>query len=208
MKNDRNGANRRQVLKRLAAGATLLGASGLGSAREQPDVERSPEMKEAAAKFDSDPAIQRALESHAEPVRGTLAEAGVSVPLDIGAFDDVRSFPDRDDGTPTAHIVAGREAETGRVEIHVLPQADRTFAIRRGESTTRYFDADGTMEALGCDTTTYCGGCCAMAVPTPRCEPNCKKGYEVTQECCTFPDGTYTCETLSSICTSSCGYCG
>lgn len=201
--------NRRAVLKNVAAGASVVGFSGISAAHTDSatpsELERSFEMKRAAEPFTDRDAVQRALSDHAEEVRERLAAEGISLSLSYDGFDEVRSFPDSEDGVATAHIVAEQEDDTRRIELHVLPQADRTFAfVDKGSDASRLKVEGNSVEPMVyCETSTYCDGYCQCSATQP-CGNDCEAGYEVTEECCTYSDGSTSCEIKDRTCTYDC----
>ncbi|WP_128476676.1 hypothetical protein [Halorussus pelagicus] len=199
--------SRRTVLKGIGAGAAI-GMSGLGSASattgETNDVERSIEMRRAAETFATDDAIQQALAGYGESIKAQLEAEGISTDLDAADFDEVRSFPDEEDGVATAHIVAEREDADREIEVHVLPQADRSFAVEKTDSGNRHFEDGDVQPMIDCSTNTYCDGYCQCMAPTPDCSKNCHAGFEIEERCCLYADGSYDCETLNQDCTDSC----
>lgn len=209
-RDDTNGdsIDRRNVLKSLGIGSvSLLGATGTGAGHNRSDrtegLERSLENKRAKEAFADGAAVDRALHITAADVREQLAKEGISIGTSREEFDDVRVFPDRDEGTSTAHIVAERDYSSRTVELHVLPQANRTFAFEKTDAGFRRFDGDSVEPVKICNTETYCSGYCQCSATTP-CGRDCAAGYEVKERCCKYSDGTTECETLSRTCTYDC----
>lgn len=211
---DDDRVNRRTVLKSIGVGSiAALGTSSVGAARTNSeistDLNQFVEEKRAARAFAADDAIQQALRDQATPVREMLATEGISLDLETGTFDEIRTFPDRQDGVATAHIVAERDDDSRYVRLHVLPQADRAFAVEKTESNIRRFDADsdGPTPAEFCETSSGCtDDLCDCVAPTPDCDPNCDKYWE-KEECCTYSDGSTSCDTLDRYCSSDCATC-
>lgn len=206
--NNDSSMNRRTLLRGLGAGtASVVGASGLAASSTESNVatnlRHSPEMKRAAKAFATVDAVERALLDRGAPVQATLEREGISLNLAYEEFDEVRTFPDERDGTPTAHIVAEREDDARKVELHVLPQADEAFAFEVTDSGLRRFDSNNVQPAEFCETSTYCDGYCQCSVTMP-CGNDCEAGYEVEERCCKYSDGSTSCETLSESCTSNC----
>lgn len=206
-------ANRRAILKSIGAGASLVGLSGISSARMSPEVRAkladTRAMERAAEAFDTDHAVQRALFDHGKSIKEQFAAEDVPLSLDAAEFDEVRTFPDRHDGVPTAHIVAELEDGARHVRLHVLPQADDAFVVEKTDSDVRRFEADGDgpTPAEFCETSSGCSGdVCECVAPTPDCDPNCN-GYWEKEECCKYSDGSTSCETLERYCTSDCATC-
>lgn len=206
--NELESMNRRNVLKSVAAGATLIGGMTSTSAAKMDstsssELEWSHAKRAAEAFLGDDDAIQRAFDDQAEGVREQLAAEGISMDFSTEEFDEMRTFPDHDEGTPTAHVVAEREDTTRKLELHVLPQADRAFAFLETESG-RFKVEDGDLKpTVYCETSTYCDGYCQCSATQP-CGTECDAGYEVTEECCTYSDGSTDCEIKDQTCTSNC----
>lgn len=205
--NNDSSMNRRTLLRGLGAGtASIAATSGLAASSTgtsvSADLRRSQEMRRAANAFATADAVERALGMGAR-VSETLESEGISLDLDPETFDEVRTFPDRHDGVPTAHIVAERRDDDRTVELHVLPQADETFAVETTDSGLRRFDSNSVKPAEFCETSTYCDGYCQCSATQP-CGNDCEAGYEIEERCCTYSDGSTSCETLSSTCTYDC----
>lgn len=206
--NEAGRFDRRTVLRNIGVGsATLAGVSGSSAATSDatPSAEfkRSMAMNRAAQTFADDAAVQQALGEYGEAVREKLAAEGIQVSERVETFDDVRTFPDHDDGVPTAHIVAEREDAERKIEFHVLPHADRTFAVETTDSGRRKFTADSVTPASDCSKNTYCEDYCQCTVTQP-CGTDCYAGYKKTERCCLYADGSYECEIIESYCSDDC----
>lgn len=210
---DNNSIDRRSVLKGIGAGATLLGTAGVSAAEMNPKVqarvEENEAMKRAADAFATDAAVRQALTEFGTPVREQLEAEDISVPVEPAELDDVRTFPDRHEGVPTAHIVGVYEDGPKQVRVHVLPQADYSFAVEEAPSGNRRFEADGTGPSPMKDCS-YNSGCtddpCNCLASTPDCPENCDYYWE-KEQCCLLADGSYSCETVEYYCESDCRNC-
>lgn len=209
--NNNPSVNRRTLLRGLSAGtASIVGMSGMAASsagsHAQTEPGRSWEMERAAEAFTTDGAVERLLLDKGAPVRETFESEGISLDLAYEEFDEMRTFPDERDGTPTAHIVAEREDDARTVEFHVLPQVNEAFAFEKTDSGLRRFESDDVRPAEFCETDTYCDGYCNPYATKP-CGHQYADGIKVKERCCKYSDGSTSCEKVSEECTDDCpGY--
>lgn len=195
------------MLRRIgaAAAATTVLAPGTSAAQ----VGQLPAAHESAAAYErDDAAVRSAMTSHAESVVETLAAEGVDVTPTPQAATDIEVFPDEVEGTPTAHLVLRYERDAETVRPHVKPDAGEAYGVLDRADGKYRVTSDDVTEAADCSTSSSCSDeCCRYLAPTPDCDPNSDAKYYITEECCLFADGSYSCDTLSKECRDSCGEC-
>lgn len=195
------------MLRRIgaAAAATTVIAPGTTAG----EVGQLPAAHESAAAYERDEAaVRSAVSSHAESVVETLAAEGVDVTPTPQAATAVDVFPDDVEGTPTAHLVLRYERGEETVRLHVKPDAGEAYGVLDDADGKYRVTSDDVTEAADCSTSSSCSDdCCQYLAPTADCDPNSLAKYYVTEECCLFADGSYSCDTLSKECRQSCGGC-
>lgn len=200
---DCDNLNRRSVLKGIGAGASILGTMGTASTEGRGATEKRQLKQQAADAFATDRAVQQALKLHGKPVWKTLESAGSTIDLTLGEFNEVRTFPDERDGVPTAHIVSERDEGTREIEFHILPQVGEAFAVEKTDTGLRRFEAEAVKPAEFCQEDTYCNGYCQCEATGEDCY-NCDAGWKEMERCCTYSDGSTSCEIINNNCVSEC----
>jgi hypothetical protein len=89
-------------------------------------------------------------------------------------------------------------------DTRAMERAAEAFAFEKTESGLRRFEADTVKPAEFCQTDTYCtDDYCSCSATGPDC-PNCDAGVEEDERCCTYSNGSTSCEIADRRCVSEC----
>lgn len=217
---------RRSVLKGIASGLTV--GAGLGAATGPGGARRAAshaQLREVATRYDDPRAAREAVAEHATDLLALLAQDGVIETASVAALgiDAVADEPAPQTefvvasaqvfrGTLTGDIHVAREVGGDWVDIHVLPEAGRSYAVvRSGDSETRIYDpgSDGPSTSFStqdCIVGTVCKGTACLCNDNKEddcdCSPyeiyccgsgSCYFGNAVSGDCCGVDDCAHDC---------------
>lgn len=222
---DGQSPNRRTVLKGVAGSLTI--ATGLGAAAGgvsgRADVTHA-QVREVASRYDDPQAARAAVAEHAGDLLTLLARDGV---IETPSVSELGVESIGGDPTPrTEVVVTGAQVFRGTlsgdihvarafgddwVDIHVLPEAGRSYAVVKSGADTRIYDPgiDGPSSSFStqdCLTGTACKGTACLCQDNKQedcdCNPyeiyccgsgSCYFGGGVTGDCCGIDDCAIDC---------------
>lgn len=221
--NDADAPNRRNVLKGIAAGITAgTGLGAAGSASANPDVTHA-EVREVASRYDDAAAARRAVAEHATDLLALLARDGVIDSPSVAqlGIDAVGGEPAPEAevvvagaqvfrGTLTGDIHVARAFGDNWVDLHVLPEGGRSYAIVKSDAGTRVYDpgraGSSSFSTQNCIVGTACKGTACLCQDNKEedcdCNPyeiyccgngSCYFGGGVSGDCCGVDDCNIDC---------------